>query len=53
MAKYYVPFTYEKGGKIEVEAASPKEAVKAAEKSSMKCRGRTAVHLQSASTILQ
>mgnify|MGYP003304226661 FL=1 len=32
MAKYYVPFTYEKGGKIEVEATSPKEAVKAAEK---------------------
>ena len=32
MAKYYVPFTYEKGGKIEVEAASPKEAMKAAEK---------------------
>lgn len=32
MAKYYVPFTYEKGGKIEMEAASPKEAVKAAEK---------------------
>lgn len=32
MAKYYVPFTYEKGGKIEVEASSPKEIMKAAEK---------------------
>lgn len=28
MAKYYVPFTYEKGGKIEVEAASPKEGLR-------------------------
>lgn len=32
MAKYYVPFTYKKGGKIEVEASSPKEIMKAAEK---------------------
>ena len=32
MAKYYVPFTYEKGGKIEVEAASPKDSIKAAYK---------------------